>query len=182
MGTRHLIRIWDSTGELRVAQYGQYDGYIDGVGKDIVTMWADLKLGQEEGLAEFDHKLQRLKLVSGEEIQKLYPAILEHTSEAYPQWSRRTSTDIIKYISLEDLRNPPELKLHEPILMYDKSRFIENTVFCEYAYDIDLKANEFRVFKPNNTSDPVVSYRLTAMPDVPSFLSMTKATIDALYE
>lgn len=45
MGTRHLI-IVVSQQEVKVAQYGQWDGYPDGQGKRILTFLRKAKLGR----------------------------------------------------------------------------------------------------------------------------------------
>ena len=42
MGTRHLI-IVKNEGEVKVAQYGQWDGYPDGVGTDIVNFLHNIR-------------------------------------------------------------------------------------------------------------------------------------------
>ena len=132
MGTRSSTLV-KSNGKIKVAQYCQWDGYPTGVGKDIAEFL------NEEGLdlADFKAKVDALGeiteemrsgIVAGHE-QYLIGANTDWT-ESYPQLDRGVGAAVLKMIA--------DGKVDKVFLDED---FREDTLFCEYWYEINLDDN-----------------------------------------
>lgn len=132
MGTRHLTCVVQD-GEFKVAQYGQWDGYPEGQGKNI----CDFIQG-----ADLDMFRERVKEVT-ELPEKEYEArwaecgadgtgwvnmeVSNRFKEKWPYLSRDCGSDVLHYIMNGECK--------EVVLATD---FGNDSLFCEYAYVLDL--------------------------------------------
>jgi hypothetical protein len=80
MGTRHHQKVINKQGELKVSQYGQWDGYPNGQGFDILNY---LKQGN---LDKYQEELDKLHLITDEEVKIV--ATDPKWQENYPYMSR----------------------------------------------------------------------------------------------
>lgn len=141
MGTRNLT-IVKLNGKIKVAQYGQWDGYPTGQGNTI---------------AEFLHgsyfynlksSLEKVKFIKQSTVAKLYDEMKSIGAEnrfsyAYPELSRDTGAMILEFIS----------KFHNlnTIGLVNEIAFLKDGLFCEWAYEIDLDKEQVTVLKGWNT-------------------------------
>lgn len=145
MGTRHLIAV--STGnDYPIAQYGQWDGYPDGQGIDVLDFCVNLndetfRKGFELGML---HTKDVKELTEGEF------KTIEETIEAdpnwtvnYPQLSRDAGAKILNYVY--EARNSTT-----PIPVKRYLEFAADSLFCEWAYVIDMKHRRLEVYKGFN--------------------------------
>lgn len=129
MGTRHLIMV-KVNNKVKLAQYGQWDGYLSGQGVEIAE-FIHTYLYEYDGkskLNEFKAKVQALQFVTSEESD----AICDKTPDAlfnmrHPAFSRDTSAKILPMIAHGFITK-----------VYDSSAFLKDGLFCEYAYTLDL--------------------------------------------
>lgn len=140
MGTRHLT-IVQLGGEYKVAQYGQWDGYPSGAGADILYF-----LGRAD-MAKFRERVGLLTFASEEAIRAVFdeiggPGCTHLTSEqserlyaSHPELSRDTGSGILDLIMDRD-----------GLLMQDMISFAGDSLFCEYAYVIDLDNDVLELF------------------------------------
>lgn len=158
MGTRNLTMVIEQE-KPKVAQYGQWDGYPEGQGLTVLEFLHNCDLNV------FREKLQKLRFVSGEEIKKIYEdagaepdsewitmEVANKVKSQYPALSRDTAADVLQMIYDGEVT---ELK--------DSREFIADSLFCEWAYVIDLDKNTFEVYQgfntqPLNESDRFYSY------------------------
>ncbi|NVN96002.1 MAG: hypothetical protein HXX18_12040 [Bacteroidetes bacterium] len=141
MGTRNLTMVI-SEGKTKVAQYGQWDGYPEVQGKTILQFLkeCDLKL--------FKERLKKLSFISSKKVGKLWSECLIingqswnkfKTSELfktkYPELSRDTGAKVLQLIY--------EGKVFK---LLDNSKFIHDSLWCEWVYVIDLDKNRFEVY------------------------------------
>lgn len=172
MGTRNLTCVYIN-GEMKVSQYGQFDGYPDGQGKKILNFLRgepfncseDYKGNKRHAYIEglvYDETLFKKNVLGCTEISQesldnkwkecgpISPegfVSLEVSNifeEKYPQFSRRTAGVILPLIQVN---GPFELKLDID--------FAGDSLFCEWCYVIDYDSNQFEVYrgfqtKPNN--------------------------------
>lgn len=129
MGTRHLTMV-QMDRKYVVAQYGQWDGYPGGAGADILDFL------RRVNLAEFRRKLSNVYFADESEVERLYRMGL-------PQIDRDTGPDILRLIMLN----------HEPMPLYDYSDFAGNSLFCEWAYVINLDDSVLEVYEGFNKAD-----------------------------
>lgn len=147
MGTRHLTAVV-LDGQYKIAQYGQWDGYPDGQGMTILTFLHD-----EFNRALFENKVRALRFGTAEELQAEWTAcgadpnspyvtfeVSAVHKERYPQNSRDTGAGILKIV-----QDGPD-----GMALFDDLAFAANSLFCEWAYVIDLDRNTFEVFEGFN--------------------------------
>lgn len=137
MGTRHLICIVNN-GEYKAAQYGQWDGYPSGQGIKVLNFLRNFDKNV------FVQKLKNCCFISDEEYDRLkkdYGSIKIFLKK-FPQFSRYTSSEILQIILQSD----------NTILLYNSIQFSSDSLFCEYAYVIDLDKNTFEIFQGFNKS------------------------------
>ena len=140
MGTRHLTEV-RIDGKIKVAQYGQWDGY---------------PTGQGQTIADF------LKTVDLEKFKKQVRSLTRHTKASIEKALREAGWDgKSEWIpsDISDRKNAahPELNrdygagilqlIHDGIVtrVHLQSDFKEDAVFCEFAYEIDLDKETVRV-------------------------------------
>lgn len=149
MGTRHLICVQHDQ-QYKVAQYGQWDGYPSGQGSDILNF---LKTKLDKTL--FISKLNLLFEPTDSQIKQWYIdvgntrtdgfvdfEIAKRFGSKYPSLSRDTGSNILEIIHNSE----------EPIPTRKSLEFAADSLFCEWAYVIDLDLNTFEVFVGFNKS------------------------------
>jgi len=149
MGTRNITAVMVN-GEYKVAQYGQWDGYPSGQGKTILDFLRSLT---KEKKKRFVKKVKAVKELTEEENQKQWVEcgadpdndmvgfdVSKIHTEKYPESSRDTGGKILSII----------MKRKAGILLNNKIDFVTDSLFCEWAYVVDLDDNTFEVFKGFN--------------------------------
>lgn len=165
MGTRNLTIVFDENEDLKVAQYGQWDGYIEGAGDTILKF---LKLVD---LPKFKERLKSLSFASLNFIKKCWVEagadpksdyvsmeVSAKLKQNHPELSRDTGSEILSLLMFND-------KIKK---LKDDIDFAQDSLFCEYAYVIDLKKNVLEVYtgfnkKPLSPEDRF--YKKNAKPD-----------------
>lgn len=150
MGTRNLTMVI-ANGETKVAQYGQWDGYPEGQGAVALNFLIN------NDLVEFKHKLNSVQFITGskqKEIDSWLKSIgcengwmnmdqADQYKKRYPLLSRDNGADILEMIMESDA---------DINWVSDSSEFAGDSLFCEWAYVIDLDKNTFEVYQGfNNT-------------------------------
>ena len=133
MGTRHLIVV-KSKGKVKVAQYGQWDGYPTGQGQTIADFLKTVNL------TKFKKLVDKMSTYSPKEIEDIYVKygakrgeewiscdIADRVKCDYPEISRDTGAEILNLIY--------EGKADRVVL---NESFENDKLFCEYCYKIDL--------------------------------------------
>ena len=117
MGTRNstLVKV---DGKIKVAQYGQWDGYPTGQGTTIQEFL------REVDLEDFKNKVRKVRELTKEESDALN---LTDWKKTHPHLSRDAGADILNMIAAG--------KVESVVLDED---FKNDTLFCEYWYELDL--------------------------------------------
>lgn len=163
MGTRHLIAV-QIDNEYKVAQYGQWDGYPSSQGVGI------LQFLRKANLTKFAEKVRACKFLTPDEIKARWTEcgadfsknpdgfvsmqISERFANTYPQLSRDTGSDILGLI--QNSKAGLELK--------NSIGFAADSLFCEYAYVVDLDKGTFEVFKGFNQTPLKRGERFSELP------------------
>lgn len=118
MGTRNstLVKL---NGELKVAQYGQWDGYPTGQGATIQDFL------KEVDLPKFKEEVAKLRELTDEEVKEVEAD--KNWTTNYPYLSRDAGAGILQMIA--------DGQVKFVVLGPD---FREDTLFCEYWYELDL--------------------------------------------
>lgn len=96
MGTRHYQTVIDKDGTLRIAQYGQWDGYPSGQGKGILNY---LKTGN---LEKYHQELAKIKPITPEQSEMVDDD--KKWNENYPYLSRDCGSRIHQMIENGDVK------------------------------------------------------------------------------
>lgn len=140
MGTRNLTIVYKD-GEYKVAQYGQWDGYPEGLG---VTLLDFLK---GVNMDTFRKAIDNMSFYTQEEIDNINKQIAKvreglptyEWQRDYPHLSRDCGGEILNYIVFQNVT-----KVQNDI------EFAADSLFCEWAYVIDLDTNKFEIYKGFN--------------------------------
>lgn len=156
MGTRHLIAV-QKNNEYKVAQYGQWDGYLSGQGDSI------LKFFHENDLEAFRAKVDNCFYGTQEQIDEAYTPYTngdgwmtfeqsdEFKKSKFGYIGRDTGSEILSVILNSD----------GPLMLIDQIDFAKESLFCEYAYVIDLDDNVLEVYQGFNKEPLPDSARFT---------------------
>lgn len=140
MGTRHLT-IVKKNGEIKVAQYGQWDGYPEGAGRWILSFCRKY-LSTQEGREVFVAHLDKCRFLTENEIalinelidkdetlHRYDPATYSaNWTKRWPELSRDTGNKVLEMV----------LASENGLGLADEFEFIHDHVFCEWAWMIDL--------------------------------------------
>lgn len=145
MGTRNLTVVVKDK-KIKVAQYGQWDGYPSGVGKDIANF-----IQKKMDLRKFKKALDNSQFISDEEITALWKKagaddsglvnmiVSQKFNHTNPALSRETGASV-----LEIIQETGGAQLQNSI------DFAGDSLFCEWAYVIDLDKKVVEVYQGFN--------------------------------
>ena len=144
MGTRHLTAV-QLDGEYKLAQYGQWDGYPAGQGKTV------LEFLKATNLEAFREKLRHVRFSTDEEIQAAWVEagadpnstwvnmkVSDRMKQLHPETSRDTGAGVLQIV----LASPHP----ERLVLGNEIAFAQDSLFCEYAYVIDLDTSMFEFY------------------------------------
>lgn len=127
MGTRHLtgVRV---NGELKVAQYGQWDGYPTGQGETVSTFL------READMDKFRTEVEKLRWITEAEGKEINQEYTDRGLALPREYTRDTGAEILQMILDGKVTT-----------LVNEEEFLKDTVFCEFAYilDLDKQAVEF---------------------------------------
>lgn len=140
MGTRNLTIVY-SNGEYKVAQYGQWDGYPEGLGAQLLKYLKGININ------ELKNAVNECTYLSKEDFDEINKKIDEARKDNprflwqkfYPELSRDTGGDILDLIMFKNKTN-----------LENSLNFAADSLFCEWAYVIDLDKNTYEVYKGFN--------------------------------
>lgn len=141
MGTRNLTAVY-LDGGYKVAQYGQWDGYPSGQGLTCLRFCKGIE--HEDMLETFKEKCRAAKWITDEEIKQINEAVtcgaLKNWTKEYPELSRDTGAEVLPIIYSKE----PGIKLR------DNLDFAADSLFCEWAWVIDLDRGTFEAYEGFN--------------------------------
>ena len=158
MGTRHLIAV-QKNNEYKVAQYGQWDGYLSGQGNSILNFF------NQNDLEAFRAKVDNCFFGTQDQINEVYAPYtngdgwmtMEQSNafkkSEFAHLSRDTGADILDVI----------VKSNGPLMLSDQIDFANDSLFCEYAYVIDLDKDILEVYQGFNTEPLPEGARFTGV-------------------
>ena len=160
MGTRNLTVVVKND-KVVVAQYGQWDGYPDAAGLGILKILSEDLDGLILGVSnciEADEGIHDSMMKHAEEKVGVNTApegfisgdISDALAELYPEQHRNTGYTILKLIA--DSRTP--------IYVSKRFDFAADTLFCEWAYVIDLDNGKFETHSGSGNGEQGIFARL----------------------
>lgn len=160
MGTRNLTKVIDKQGVLKVAQYGQWDGYPAGQGVNAlnaISLYAN----------EIERGLSRVRWVNQSEIEavekSLPDAYFYGTDDSqkfqalYPNFTRDTCANILNVVAWSV----------GEVTLVDESDFEKDELFCEGVYEVDFQQGLF----VSTYGGKTIQYSLKELPSVQQYLA-----------
>lgn len=145
MGTRNLTCVILDN-EFKVAQYGQWDGYLDGQGTTIMKFLEDVDR------EKFTSALRACRFLSEEEVMATWTAcgadpanpmvsldIAEVHDRRFPGLSRDTGAKVLTLIQDGTVRE-----------LDDQHGFAGDSLSCEYAYVLDCDNGYLEIYRGFN--------------------------------
>lgn len=165
MGTRNLTAVF-LDGKYRIAQYGQWDGYPSGQG--VICLEFARKVLANNHISRFIGKLHQCRYLNEEEIDEINARIdrgeLRDWQRVYPELSRDTAANILNMV----YESENGLKLRDNI------EFAADSLFCEWAYVIDLDKGTFEVYQGFNQEPLEPTDRFYGLKPEPGHLQSTE--------
>lgn len=149
MGTRHLIAVIKD-GDYKIAQYGQWDGYPSGQGVEVLAFLRD------NDLEDFSQKLELCQFGTEEDIEKAYEAFITKHANGMSGMNLAQANEFAKskfwYLGRDTGSNILQFVMSalDPILLKDSRDFVKDSLFCEWAYIIDMDRRVLEVYKGFN--------------------------------
>ena len=146
MGTRNLTVVVSGR-KHRVAQYGQWDGYPQGQGKTVLA-FCKRHLSTKKGRQEFQAKLGNVRWITDQALKDLWKAegaddsdmvsmqIADQFGRKHPQLSRDCGAEVLPLVR----------RSRGPVQLRDSIDFAGDSLFCEWAYVIDLDKGVLEVY------------------------------------
>lgn len=152
MGTRNLTMVIQNH-ETKIANYGQWDGFPEGQGMTILTF-----LQEKDNIDRLIEILPKIRFENEQDIKE--KTEYAKSTGAREGWLNIEQTDLYDHRYPLDSRNHggkilSKLLEHEndlEIVLVDAKEFASDSLFCEWAYVVDLDKNTFEVYKGYNKS------------------------------
>lgn len=142
MGTRGLTCVVQD-GKFKVAQYGQWDNYPEGQGTTILNF---LKTAD---LEELDNKVANCYFGSEKDIERAYESFADKDGSMNMDQYKRFKQSPFAYLSRDTGGEifAVVMASSSPLMLEDQSIFAGDSLFCEWAYVVDLDKEVFEVYR-----------------------------------
>lgn len=187
MGTRNLTLVKDRSGNTKVAQYGQWDGYPEGQGSTILNF-----IKNKENRDKLEEVIGKVKFITPDVPQKV-KGYIEAYDKRCPTWSNepdnRTEADRYWFdnlisrdvcgkilesliaINVELLPN----EFDKVIYLQDRSGFADDSLFCEFAYCVNYQTEKLEVYI--NGKEKVTEFDFGSLPEEDDFCKQVNKII-----
>ena len=148
MGTRHLIAV-HKDGQYPIAQYGQWDGYPDGQGVDVLAFCQDAgklqrleaNLGLLHEITQEEERAINRKAGIPDGVEWIDMDQAERRKRLAPQLSRDTGAKILDMVAD---------RAGSPMAVMNALNFAADSLFCEWAYVIDFDTRQLEAYRGFN--------------------------------
>lgn len=137
MGTRGLVGFY-SNGKTK-AMYNHYDSYIDGLGADVIKFLRTIRL---DTLKDIVSKIKMVKEDSKPSSKQITECKIEGTVDLNVGTQKETDW----YCLLRNTQGNLFAYAKGFPYMLDAQEFIKDSLFCEYAYIVNIDTNELEVY------------------------------------
>lgn len=140
MGTRNLTMV-QLNNEIKVAQYGQWDGEPDGQGVTVLEFCSN-----KANLEKLKERLSHVSFLEDEtEIQHLTELLKQDDKETIEWFDTFISRDVCANILMNIINSTGDVKLH------NNFNFGYDGLCCEWAYLVNLDTNKLEVYYGGST-------------------------------
>ena len=153
MGTRNVTMVI-SNGETKVAQYGQWDGYPGGQGATALRILT--QIANEGGFDTLKNRVNKLTWLTEAQSKEIDALPGDTWVEKYPYLSRDWGAEILDAVMYGKLHkeagysSAAKTYTFDIIGLVNSEKFAADSLFCEWAYVIDLDKMTFEVYEGFN--------------------------------
>lgn len=172
MGTRNLTMVIDHKGDVKIAQYGQWDGYPSGVGVNVLNF-----IKNNELFDSLKSKLSKVRFLDEEGIDKDFVESYNKNAGEFSNQPDNRTNEQKKWFNLYCNRDLAEEVLinianseDEEIILLNRESTAKNDGWVEYSYVINLKENTFGIYTHIDES-PIKVYSIDNLPESDVFIS-----------
>ena len=149
MGTRNLTIVMQD-GAYKIAQYGQWDGYPEGQGAEVLSFCHKMK--DEGSWPAFSKQLAKCRFIDQPTLTKLYAEcgadgsgrinmeVSARFAKRHPQLDRDMGAEILDFV----------MQATDDVYQTNQIDFAGNSCVCEWAYVIDLDKGTLEAYKGFN--------------------------------
>ena len=144
MGTRNLT-IVVLNGEYKADKYCQWDGYLEGAGLGMLDF-----LATKFEKTQFITNLNKLKVLTRKQVNELWVSFGKKPDES---WVNMEVADKFKKVHPQLGRDMPGYEFLAAIqdgatqtIAESDIEFVNDSLFCEYAYVVDLDKDTFEIY------------------------------------
>lgn len=163
MGTRSLIKVIDSNGNKKVAQYCQWDGSPDYMGVKIMAY-----ITNKAFMAKFKSALSNVILLDNEQANEFIPDIHNMTKLLEKAYNTYLSRDLGSKILLNIAES------NGSVYLFDKEK--ESERYIKYSYVINIQENTFEIYA-YEFNGLILKYSLDAIPNYADYISQLKEAV-----
>ena len=145
MGTRNLTCVVID-GEFKVAQYGQWDGYPTGQGETIHKIIT----APDFDVARFTENVRACSWLTDEEREAAYKPYVTGDGWMTAEQAERFKASEWGYLSRDGGADILEVIYEKPRKVVDSRQFAADSLFCQWAYVVDLDAQTLEIYKGFN--------------------------------
>ncbi|MCW3162638.1 hypothetical protein [Chryseobacterium oryctis] len=152
MGTRNLTMVIQNN-ETKISQYGQWDGFPEGQGLTILYF-----LQEKENIEKLKEIIPKIRFENEQDIKE--KSEFSKSIGAKEGWVNMDQTELYDKKYPLDSRNIGgailekllEYQKEDEIVLVDAEGFAADSLFCEWAYIVDLDNNTLEVYRGFNES------------------------------
>lgn len=142
MGTRYLTAVYQD-GEYKVAQFGAQDGYPRIGGAEVLRFARTIV--ESTAREAFQKKVRQCRWITAEDLEAIGQAKGADWEMEHPELADSTDAGI-----LEMIRNS-----ESGLALEDDLEFAADSLFCEWAWVLDLDKGTFECYQGSNAETPL---------------------------
>ena len=142
MGTRYLTAVY-LDGEYKVAQFGAQDGYPRIGGAEVLRFAKTIV--ESDAREAFEQKVRQCRWITAEELGAINQSKSADWEKNHPELADSTGSGI-----LEMIRNS-----ESGLALGDDLEFAADSLFCEWAWVLDLDKGTFECYQGSNAEIPL---------------------------
>ena len=142
MGTRYLTAVY-LDGEYRVAQFGARDGYPRIGGAEVLRFARTIV--ESAAREAFQEKVRQCRWITAEELGAIDESKSDDWEKVHPELADSAGAGILEMIQNSE----------SGLALGDDLEFAADSLFCEWAWVLDLDKGTFECYKGSNAEIPL---------------------------
>jgi hypothetical protein len=126
--------------------YNHFDSYLEGLGKDLAVQVGQM-MRRKNALEQLREKARSVVLIKEEESLSDAVGDVRAKELAQKYGNAGVSTGVDTYAALRELQGDLKAILDDAKVMIDAHSFLADSLFCEFAYIVNLDDDSFEIYR-----------------------------------